>query len=442
MSRLVTWVEEYILPLANKLGQTHWLVALRDAFISVMPITIAGSVAVLLRSLIAAAKSELGWHTFAWAMQPLVLVCNVVWRGTFALFALFLAMSLGYHLAKSMEVDPIAGAIVSLSSLAMSIANFTKLKVNGKLVPIHKVFNISQFSTTGIFTAIVFGTIGVAIFAICFRARIRLHLSANLPYAEKMAFDSLVPAVIAIFFVGMINFVFQTITGTFFGNWLLNSIQKPLVKLGQGFGMVMLVTLLVQIFSFFGFNGLSVWAPLLDSIWLTAQNVNVTAAREGTVMPFIWVRGSFDAFAWFGGAGGTLMLIVAILLFSKRSDYRTIAKVALAPGIFNINEPIVFGLPVVLNPVYFIPFVLAPMVNVAFSYGVSMMNLVNPVQVAVPAIVPPIIGPFLACNYDWRAIVLAVINMLIALAIWTPFVFAADKIAESNNPQPYFTRQY
>ncbi|MCT6920232.1 MAG: hypothetical protein M3Z49_13565, partial [Bifidobacteriales bacterium] len=82
MSRLVTWLEDYILPLANKLGQTHWLVALRDAFISVMPITIAGSVAVLLRSLIAAAKSELGWHTFAWAMQPLVLVCNVVWRGT------------------------------------------------------------------------------------------------------------------------------------------------------------------------------------------------------------------------------------------------------------------------------------------------------------------------------------------------------------------------
>ena len=75
MSRLVAWLEDYILPVANKIGQTHWLVALRDAFVSVMPITIAGSLAVLVKSLIAAAKTELGWYTFAWAMQPLSLVC-------------------------------------------------------------------------------------------------------------------------------------------------------------------------------------------------------------------------------------------------------------------------------------------------------------------------------------------------------------------------------
>lgn len=442
MSRLVAWLEDYFLPLANKLGQTHWLVALRDAFVSVMPITIAGSIAVLIKSLIEAARVNWGWKAFAWAMQPLALISDVVWRGTFALFALFLSMSLGYHLAKSLEVDPIAGAIVSLSSLAMSIANLTKLKVDGKKVAIRQSFDISQFSTTGIFTAILFGTIGVSLFAICVKSRLKLNLTTSLPYAEQTALDSLIPAIIAIFVVGMINFVFQTITGTYFGNWLLHSIQTPLVKLGQGFGVVLLVTLLVQVFAFFGFNSLGVWAPLLDSIWLTAQNVNVTSIRNGKPASYIWVRGSFDAFAWFGGAGGTLMLIVAILLFSKRSDYRTIAKVALAPGIFNINEPIVLGLPVVLNPVYFIPFVLAPLVNVAFSYWVTMMGLVNPVQAAVPAIVPPIIGPFLACNYDWRAILLCIINMLIALAIWTPFVFAADKIADSNNSEPYFTRQY
>lgn len=442
MSRLVAWLEDYILPLANKLAQTSWLVALRDAFVSIMPITIAGSIAVLIKSLIEAARINLGWQTFAWIMQPLTLVSNVVWRGTFALFALFLSMSLGYHLAKSMEVDSIAGAIVSLSSFAMSIANLTKLKINGKNVSVHHAFDISQFSTTGIFTAILFGTIGVSVFALCLKARIKFNLSATLPYAEQMALDSLIPAIIAIFVVGIINFIFQTVTGTYFGNWLLNSIQTPLVKLGQGFGMVLLVTLLVQIFGFFGINGLGVWAPLLDSIWLTAQNVNVTNVRNGHEASYIWVRGSFDAFAWFGGAGGTLMLIVAILLFSKRSDYRTIAKVALAPGVFNINEPIVLGLPVVLNPVYFIPFVLAPLVNVAFSYWVTLMGLVNPVQVAVPGIVPPIIGPFLACNYDWRAIVLSIINMLIALTIWTPFVFAADKIADSNNSDPYFMRQF
>lgn len=441
MNRLVRWLEDYVLPLASSLGQVRWLVALRDAFVSLMPITIAGSLAVLIKSLIEAARTHLGWTTFAFAMQPLVSISNLVWRGTFSLFAFFFALALGYQLAKAFEGNRLAAALVSLSSFALSIASVAKIRFHGDSVTIRNAFDISQFSTTGLFTAILFGSIGFAIYLACYKARIMIHLSANLPHAEQAAFDSLIPAMVAIFGVGGINYLFQTLTGEYFGTWLLNTIQLPLVKWGQGFGTVILVTLLVQVFWFFGINGLGVLSPILDSIWLTAQNGNITAIRNGHVPPYLWVRGSFDAFAWFGGAGGTLMLIVAILMFSKRSDYRTIAKIALAPGLFNIGEPILLGLPVVLNPVYLIPFLLAPVVNVAFSYWVSVMGLVNPVQVAVPSVMPPIIRPFLACNYDWRAIVLSIINMLLALAIWTPFVIAADKIAD-NNPKQFFMTQF
>jgi PTS system cellobiose-specific IIC component len=442
MNRLVYWMENNLLPIANRIAQIRWLVALRNAFVSVMPITIAGSVAVLIKSLIDAARTQLGWDTFAFAMQPLAKISNIVWRGSFALFALFLAVSLGYQLAKTFEANRLAGAIISLSSFMISVANYAQIKLHGENVTVKQAFCIEQFSTTGIFTAILFGSLGFGIYVLCYKARIMIHLQANLPHAEQAAFDSLIPGILAIFGVGAINYLFQTFVGTYFGNWLLEAIQIPLVKLGQGFGVVMLVTLLVQVFGFFGLNGLAVLSPILDSIWLTAQNVNVTAARNAQVPKFIWVRGSFDSFAWFGGTGGTLMLIIAILLFSKRSDYRTIAKVALAPGIFNINEPVVFGLPIVLNPIYFIPFILAPLVNVAFSYWITVMGLVNPVQVAVPSIVPPIFNSFLACNYDWRAIILAIINMLIALEIWAPFVFAADKIADTNHPRTFFSREY
>ena len=442
MSRLVKWLEDYVLPVANRLGQVRWLVALRDAFISLMPITIAGSLAVLIKSLITAAKVHLGWNTFAFAMQPLVSISDLVWRGTFSLYACFFALALGYQLAKNFEGNRLAAAIVSLSSFSLSIANYAKVRFHGESVVIKSAFDISQFSTTGLFTAILFGSLGFAIYYACYKARFMLHLSTNLPHAEKAAFDSLIPAMVSIFSIGGINYLFQVATGNYFGDWLLTTIQMPLVKWGQGFGTVLLVTLMVQVFWFFGINGLGVLSPILDSIWLTAQNGNITAATSGKVPPYVWVRGSFDVFAWFGGAGGTLMLIVAILVFSKRSDYRTIAKITLAPGIFNIGEPILLGLPVVLNPVYLIPFLLTPVVNVAFSYWVSVMGLVNPVQVAVPSIMPPIIGPFLACNYDWRAIVLSIIDMLIAFAIWSPFVIAADKIADTNNPKTFFTTQF
>ena len=442
MSRLVKWLEDYVLPIANRLGQERWLVALRDAFISLMPITIAGSLAVLIKSLITAAKVHLGWNTFAFAMQPLVSISDLVWRGTFSLYACFFALALGYQLAKNFEGNRLAAAIVSLSSFSLSIANYAEIRLHGESVVVKNAFDISQFSTTGLFTAILFGSIGFLIYYACYKARFMLHLSTNMPHAEQAAFDSLIPAMVAIFSVGGINYLFQAVTHDYFGDWLLTTIQMPLVKWGQGFGTVLLVTLLVQVFWFFGINGLGVLSPILDSIWLTAQNGNITAATSGKVPPYVWVRGSFNVFAWFGGAGGTLMLIVAILVFSKRSDYRTIAKIALAPGIFNIGEPILLGLPVVLNPVYLIPFLLTPVVNVAFSYWVSVMGLVNPVQVAVPSIMPPIIGPFLACNYDWRAIILSIVNMLIAFAIWSPFVIAADKIADTNNPKTFFTTQF
>jgi len=442
MSRLVKWLEDYVLPIASRLGQERWLVALRDAFISLMPITIAGSLAVLIKSLITAAKVHLGWNTFAFAMQPLVSISDLVWRGTFSLYACFFALALGYQLAKNFEGNRLAAAIVSLSSFSLSIANYAEIRLHGESVVVKNAFDISQFSTTGLFTAILFGSIGFLIYYACYKARFMLHLSTNMPHAEQAAFDSLIPAMVAIFSVGGINYLFQAVTHDYFGDWLLTTIQMPLVKWGQGFGTVLLVTLLIQVFWFFGINGLGVLSPILDSIWLTAQNGNITAATSGKVPPYVWVRGSFNVFAWFGGAGGTLMLIVAILAFSKRSDYRTIAKIALAPGIFNIGEPILLGLPVVLNPVYLIPFLLTPVVNVAFSYWVSVMGLVNPVQVAVPSIMPPIIGPFLACNYDWRAIILSIVNMLIAFAIWSPFVIAADKIADTNNPKTFFTTQF
>ena len=442
MSRLVKWLEDYVLPIASRLGQERWLVALRDAFISLMPITIAGSLAVLIKSLITAAKVHLGWNTFAFAMQPLVSISDLVWRGTFSLYACFFALALGYQLAKNFEGNRLAAAIVSLSSFSLSIANYAEIRLHGESVVVKNAFDISQFSTTGLFTAILFGSIGFLIYYACYKARFMLHLSTNMPHAEQAAFDSLIPAMVAVFSVGGINYLFQAVTHDYFGDWLLTTIQMPLVKWGQGFGTVLLVTLLVQVFWFFGINGLGVLSPILDSIWLTAQNGNITAATSGKAPPYVWVRGSFNVFAWFGGAGGTLMLIVAILVFSKRSDYRTIAKIALAPGIFNIGEPILLGLPVVLNPVYLIPFLLTPVVNVAFSYWVSVMGLVNPVQVAVPSIMPPIIGPFLACNYDWRAIILSIVNMLIAFAIWSPFVIAADKIADTNNPKTFFTTQF
>lgn len=439
MSRLVSWLENYVLPIATKLGQVRWLVALRDTFVSLLPITMAGSLAMLFNSLIKAAHFRFNWNRLYELVHPVIIMDNIVWNGTFAIFAIYFALSWGYHLAKTYEVNPLAGAIVALGSFVMSVSDVIKLDYQGKQIDVKNVVDIKQFSTMGLFTAIIFGFIGMGVFILASRARVTLKVNPTLPHAEWVAFTTLLPILCAIFIVAAINCAFQEITGTYFGNWLLKSIQSPLVNLGQGFGVVLLLTALVQLFWFFGINGVSVLTPVIDSLWLTPENINVTAVRNGNAIPYTWVKDSFNVFAWFGGAGGTLMLVIAILIFSKRSDFRTVAKMALAPAIFNINEPILFGLPVVFNPVYLIPFVVAPMVNVSLAYWVTKLGWVNPVQIFVPGVTPPLLNAFLGTNYDWRAIILVLVNMVIALLIWMPFVFAADKVAqdEQRNFQMY-----
>jgi Phosphotransferase system cellobiose-specific component IIC len=107
-----------------------------------------------------------------------------------------------------------------------------------------------------------------------------------------------------------------------------------------------------------------------------------------------------------------------------------VGRLGLAPGIFNINEPVLFGMPIVLNAIFFIPFAIAPLVAVIIAYVATMLHWVDPVVSAVPWVTPPIMNAFLATGFDWRAIILAIVNLLVTFAIWTPFVIAANKMEE------------
>ena len=136
MSSLVKWLETYVLPPASRLAQVRWLVAMRDTFVSLLPITMAGSIAMLFNSIIRAAKVQMHWDTFYSLMQPVMAIDNIVWEGTFALFAVYFAISWGYHLAKTYEVNRFAGSIASLVAFSMSISDSVKLRIDGDVVEI------------------------------------------------------------------------------------------------------------------------------------------------------------------------------------------------------------------------------------------------------------------------------------------------------------------
>lgn len=450
MKAIMNWLEKYVVPVAVKIGSIKWLVALRDAFIGTMPATMAGSIAVLLNAFLRDFPTEWGWTGFVNAMAPVVAVNGVVWTGTIAVIGLIFAFSWGYNLSHVYGVDALSGGIVGLGAYLMSVSSAVVLNLpkalpakavkiitdaggvtDGRTITTGGIFQMGQLGATGLFTAMLFGGLATVIYIRLMKANIIIKMPDTVPPAVSKAFAAIIPATVAFYVVGIINYLFTKATGSAFIDWLSKTIQEPLLHASQGFGMVILITILVQIFWFFGIHGTNVLAPIIESIWTTAQLANVDAAQKGIKIPYMWVRGSFDIYAWIGGAGGTLLLIAAILVFSKRADNRTVAKLSLAPGLFNINEPIMFGLPIVLNAIYFIPFILAPVVMVSIGYFATYLGIVGPVKFQVLWVMPPLINAFLATG-DWMAPIVALVTMAVGFLIYVPFVLAANRIDEGE----------
>jgi PTS system cellobiose-specific IIC component len=291
------------------------------------------------------------------------------------------------------------------------------------------------------FTVLILGGLAVIIYSKLMLADITIKLPDSVPPSVAKAFTAIIPAAAALYLTAIIYYVFSLTIGKDGTNvirWVQATIAEPFMNLAQGPAAVVIVTVMISILWFFGLHGPNILAPVLEGIWGQGQLHNVNTFQQGGMSAvydaiekgngeaFRWVRGSFDSFSWFGGSGGTLTLLIVILVLSKRADYKTVAKLGMGPGLFNINEPVMFGLPIVLNPIMLIPFIVAPVVSTMIGFVATQLSLVNPVVVAVPWVVPPFLMSFLATGGDWRAPIVTLVSFAATLVIWAPFVIAAN----------------
>lgn len=442
---------------ANKIASQRHLVAVRDAFIAMMPITMAGSIAVLLNVLLRDTPTSFGWTGFVEAMQPVININGYVYFGTIAAMALFFAFSLGYHVALGYGVNPLPAGLVSFASFVATIPQTFKITTaltgadNSVLNALKEAgleviqgndgasivtsewgaLAVKYIGATGLFSALIIGMISSLIYCKLINKQIIIKLPDTVPPAVNKAFAGIIPGVAAIYVSSILGYATVALTGQALNDLISEYIQLPLLGLSQGLGSVILLAFLVQLFWFFGLHGHNVLAPIMDGIYGIALNEN-TAAYEATKnvaeLPWTWTRGSFDAYAQMGGSGITIALIIAIFLFSKREEHKTIAKLATPMGIFNINEPVIFGMPIVLNPMFVIPWLIVPPIAVTIAYLATSAGLIPPVYAAVPWITPPGLYAFLATGGNFMAALVALFNVFVSFLIWTPFVIAANKV--------------
>ncbi len=426
---MTAWLEKYFLPIAAKIGSEKHLVAIRDSFIAIMPITMAGAFATLLNVFFRDLPGQWGMTGFVEAMQPIIGVNGNVWWGTLAMLSLAFVFSLGYNLSKAYDVAPLAGGLIAFAAL---ITQMPQATADGSM---WGYINWQYTQAAGLFTALFVGFIATMIYIWVTKKKLVIQLPDTVPPAVSRAFTAIIPGVISIYTVGILAYLSNTFIGLPINDVISKYVQTPFLGLSQGLISVVITVFAVQLLWMFGLHGTNVLAPVLDGVYLTALQQNNADFMQGVAtsdLPYMWTRASFDAYVWMGGAGCSIALIIAIFIFCKRQDTKTVAKLGAPMGIFNINEPIVFGLPIVLNPIYFIPFVFIPVVLAIIAYVATLIGLVPPTFVTIPWIMPPVIYAVMATGGNIMAGVLAIVNLIIAVFLYAPFVLLANK-TENNN---------
>lgn len=422
MESFLKWIEEKFLPPMAKLSEQRHLRAIRDGIISTLSLIIVGSFFIII--------AQPPVQSWAKAIAPYVGKIMIPYRMTTGLMSLYAAYGMGYSLAKSYKLDGITGGVLSLTAFLLTvvplnadafIAAAAKAGVKGG-TPMGWILPMGNLGGAGMFAAILCMIFAVETLRLLKKYNVTFKMPEQVPESVARSFEALTPAAVIITVVWFIRV------------WLNFDIQAALMKLfapvvnvaGSSLGGVLVPVIFITLLWAAGIHGMSIIGSLVRPVWLILLDQNNTALAAGQAIPNIAPEPFFQWFIWIGGAGATLSLAI-LMCFSKSEYLKSVGRFSIIPGIFNINEPLIFGAPLVMNPILAIPFVLGPVVIAILSYAATYVGLVAKVSVLAPWTLPAPIGAFMATRGDWKAAVLVIINILIVMVIYYPFFKVYEK---------------
>ncbi|MBU5365635.1 PTS cellobiose transporter subunit IIC [Enterococcus devriesei] len=416
MNGFMDKLAEKIMPLANKLGQNRYLMVLRDAFMLSFPLTMFGSIVVVINNLPFFSDATKG------------ILTNLFGNGqnaTMSIMSVFVTFGIGYYLSESYEVEGIFGGAVSLASFLI-LTPFVMTLENGE--DISGVLSLDRLGAKGMFIGMIAAFIAAEIYCRVTKKGWQIKMPDGVPPAVTKSFAALIPAVLTLTVFLLIN---ALMTGVFHVNLhdvIYEVIQKPLTGLGSGLPATLIALFFVQFLWFFGLHGQIIVNSVMDPIWNTLMLDNLEAYKAGNPLPHIITKPFMETFTvGLGGSGMTLAVVLLMAFVLKKKQYRDVGRLALAPGIFNVNEPAIFGLPIVLNATIMIPWIIAPLIVTTLNYLVMAAGIVPPpTGVSVPWTVPIIASGILATN-SWLGGALQVIDFIIVGLIWYPFLRVLDR---------------
>ncbi|MED4868210.1 PTS cellobiose transporter subunit IIC [Heyndrickxia faecalis] len=412
---------EKIEAIAGAIGSQRHLRALRDGILLSMPLIIIGSFFLILGNL------PINGYTDWLAKIELAPVFNKIVNGSFGLMAIIAVFGIARSLADHYEVDGVSAGVVALASFVIVTPDVVAKTGSG--IPYAFV------GSGGLFVAILIGLISAEIFRFFVQKNFTIKMPEGVPVAVEKSFAALIPGFMVIL-VWSLVYLLLGLAGVDNIHTLLTGILgKPLGALGSSLWGTLIIIALNSLFWFVGIHGANTINPVIQPIWLQNTDANRIAFQAGHALPHIVTNEFMMNFVWMGGGGTTIGLVICLWLFARSKNNKAMGSLSVAPGVFNINEPVLFGLPVVLNFKLLIPFVLTPMITAVITYFSMATGLVaKPAGIVVPWTMPPVISGYLATGGKISGAVIQLITLALSVGIYYPFVRSMDKAELRNEP--------
>jgi PTS system cellobiose-specific IIC component len=329
---------------------------------------------------------------------------------TFGLLAVFVCFAIGYDLGKRLKQEAIVSA-----SMATLVFLMLQLEVTGQAL------SMKELGSAGLFTAILIALGSVYVQKFFTDRNLVIKLPPNVPPIVYESFLSLVPMTVLVVVFWLLRFVLGIDL-----NHLVQAAFSPLVFALNTLPGILTFAFLVTLLWSVGINGDNTLDAIVGPIFLQYLAANVEATAQGQPLPYVTALGFFTSFVNVGGTGATIALAL-IMCTSKEPGFRKVSRLSLPTQIFQINEPIFFGFPIVLNPIFMVPYVLNALILTAGSFLLMDANVIQKPFVNVPWTTPPIIGHYLVTGGDWKAALWGAVSIGIAMAVYYPFAKAAER---------------
>lgn len=421
-------MEDRLMDVADFVDNNVYLSSIKGAFTDYVPFIIVGSFGSLLSSLISSETTGLAkWIPALKNLAPAFSAMSFAAVSCMTIPIIFL---IALHLARAKKMPEFLTAIICVISYFSMVPNVVTVVIE-EATGTASGLGGGVLGAQGLFIGMLVAVLITNLFdKLTSIEKLKIKMPPSVPHGIAVSFNILIPVFIIIVISAIFGALFYQVTGSYINEFIYNVVQAPLSAIVQTTPGIVIMAVVCQLFWFLGIHGGLVVEPIRSPLSAAALAANIAAVEAGVDPTQPLTRGLWTVFIVVGGAGLTLSLIFAILMFSKREDHRAIAKLSLLPGICGIGEPMVFGLPLVLNPVFAVPFILNSGIAATIALVAIKIGFISCSTVDAPFGLPLFINATL--SYGWHGAIVQLVILVVGTLVWIPFVLMSNRMVKKE----------